>query len=447
MENNFLLTRQVLWLALSLGVACAEPGADGTCRTVTSCTSDTAPICDAASLSCRTCTVGTDDVGCKNRSAATPRCGPAGRCVGCMTNADCKEVRTPVCGANLACQGCTQPSDCLSRICSADGSCTPTADVLFVSNRASCVGSGHAGTLEDPICGLPEAVSEALVRKKSFLSVEPTTLPYEPIRLASVGASGLRIVGSPSNTGELAHISGAAPAVRVTATDGKVQLLGLDLTGPGGAAVECAMGSDLTIENSRLHGSQNGVVAVGCKLSIDTSRVYDNARVGLSLTDTQYTLQNVMVWRNDVTGIALINSTGTARFATIYANGSISGNRPPGIDCGAGQNLIENSIVFDNISRLSAVLTDSQIIGCRPMSVATNDKQAGTYAQLVDFVNGSGSDAGAFDLRLKADSSNNAACCIDKAQPATAGAPLDHDIDGSRRPKGPSSDLGAHEAK
>ena len=55
---------------------CSNPTTHSTsCRTVANCTLDSAPVCDAASLVCRACTMGVDDLACKNGRPSTPRCG------------------------------------------------------------------------------------------------------------------------------------------------------------------------------------------------------------------------------------------------------------------------------------------------------------------------------------------------------------------------------------
>ena len=51
----------VAWLT-----ACTSTtDSSGSCRTVANCLLDSSPICDAATLSCRACTMGADDTACK----------------------------------------------------------------------------------------------------------------------------------------------------------------------------------------------------------------------------------------------------------------------------------------------------------------------------------------------------------------------------------------------
>ena len=131
------------------------------CHTVIDCTASSAPICDAQSLTCRACDPkqSSDDIACHNGHPSTPRCGPAGTCVGCLVNADCTDkINRPAC-SNYACGPCQQSSDCESLICSADGTCAQPTEVLFVNNQnGSCQGTGHLGTTADPFCAIQDAV-------------------------------------------------------------------------------------------------------------------------------------------------------------------------------------------------------------------------------------------------------------------------------------------------
>ena len=441
-----------LLLALATVMTACSGGTStgGSCRTVLNCKDDATPICDSTSLACRSCQMGVDDVACRNRSAATPICGPSGRCVGCMANSDCTDLRAPVCGANKSCGPCQRSSDCVSGICSADGSCAPTGDVLYVNNKAACSATPR-GSKDDPFCTVKDAVDAANAMNKSFISVEATGTAYAPLTITSTGSNGLRIVGSAGGTGMGVPVrsTGTEAALRVEATGSstlKVTISGLDLESVSGNAVECLGNATLSVEGSRLHNSIEGILVAGCKLTLDGARVYLNRRNGISLSNVaDYNIQNSMIWRNDVSGIALANSTGVLRFLTIYSNGTASGDRSPGIDCGAGNNLVEHSLVFSNISGLSPELINLQMVGCMTSGVLTNDSRNGTFRQMVpDFISASGSDASRFDLRLKSDSASNGDCCIDKVPQGTF---INHDVDGNKRPQGAGYDIGAHEAR
>lgn len=424
----------------------SQPGV-GACRTVLNCKDDGAPICDAASLMCRACTMGTDDVACKNRNAKTPRCGASGKCVGCLTSDDCKGTSTPTC-SNFTCTGCLQATDCPSRVCTADHSCAPQNDVIYVDNKnGSCAAVTHTGALDDPFCAIQDAVTAASDTGKAVISVAPSTKAYDAVTISTVSAAGINISssGGSANPVQIRGSNNAAVSVTVAAGT-KVLLTDLDLAATSGNGMDCSGGADLTLQSSRVHHSANGIVVNGCTLTLDGVRVYKNDNNGIYLqASTPYTLNNLMIWNNNASGIALQAAVqGVLRFVTVYANGNPSLTQPPGIDCGAGSNIIENSIVFNNISALSANLLDKQTQGCTLGSVVTNDSKSGTYKTQIDFVNALGGDPSMYDLRLKPDSAANADCCIDKVTPPS---PIDHDIDNNRRPQGNGSDIGASEVR
>jgi len=425
---------------------CTSDPASSSCRTVLNCKDDALPICDSSSLSCRPCRANSDDVGCRNRNAATPRCGTSGRCVACLVNSDCPAAK-PRCGPDSVCTGCLLPADCPSRVCNADRSCAPSSDVLYVDNQnGACVGV-HSGAINDPYCTIQEAVNAASATNKALISIVPSARVYDPVSITMVGTAGLRL--SSSSATSLVQIRGAASAVSVTPLgSAKVVLSGLDLSSTSGNGVDCSGGAELTVLSSHIHHSANGVVVNGCSLTLDSLRVYKNDFNGLNLSNvSSFAINNMMVWNNGATGIALSSSTGSLRFVTVYGNGGVGLNQAPGISCSVGGNLIENAIVFNNIS-MQPTLTDRQMVNCMAANVVTNDTQApgygGTTKATVDFVNAAGPDPSLYDLHLK-DTQANSDCCIDKI---SQGSGLtDHDIDGNKRPQGPAWDIGASEVR
>jgi hypothetical protein len=433
------------------GSGCTSDSATSSCRTVLNCKEDVAPICDAASLSCRSCQPGQDDLACKNRNASTPRCGPAGRCVGCMGNSECSDLRYPVCSAQNSCVGCQQATDCASRVCSADGSCAPTSDVLFVDNsNGSCTGSAHSGASGDPFCNISDAVGAANSLGRSLITVAPSSSAYDWVNISSVPAAGLRLSSSSGVAASVQVNSVSNSAFTVSATGGKVVVSGFAFSSAKGNGIDCAGGTDLTVLGSRISQSQNGIVANGCKLTLDGVRVYSNRTNGIViLGNSSYVINNIMVWSNSNSGVSITSSSGTLRFATVYANGGAGITKAPGVDCGAGQNLIESSIVYNNLSATGPNFTDNQVLGCATNNVIANDGKSsvygGTYIPIIDFITGTGPDPTVYDLRLKPDSVNNQGAAIDKV-PQAAGL-IDHDVDGVKRPQGAGWDIGAAEAR
>lgn len=455
--------------ALALGAvlatlgSCTTPGSSFiSCHTVNDCTAASTPICDAETLLCRACNAkqSSDDTACTNGHPDTPRCGPTGTCVACLTNADCPDKTLKPACRNYTCGPCQQGSDCVSFICSNDGSCAQISEVAFINNKnGACQGNSHAGSPTDPHCQIKDALAVATPGSKALISVAPSTVPYDAVNVTASTLASVSITGASSELGSVViQGNNGEPAVAVGSTTNKitVSLRNLDLAGAipsSRSVVECSGKVDLSIISSRVHdGGVNGIDSNDCMLTVDAVRIYNTRNIGLWVRGATYpyAISNVVVWRNDATGIAFGNgSNGTLRFATVVNNGIPGNNKPSGIDCGSLQNtMVEYSIVFDNISRPpnGTSYTDLQLNNCKLNQVVTNDTHAvdGVLKTQIDFVNASGSTADQMDLRLRADSAADRDCCIDKVS-STGG--VSHDVDFLKRPAptGGAADIGAFE--
>lgn len=433
---------------LLFGACTTEPPATG-CRTVSNCKDDGAPICDSSTLSCRACRPG-DDVACSNRNPQTPLCGSFGRCVGCMSNTDCRDLRLPRCSADSRCVTCQTNSDCLSKVCQADGSCAPSGEVIFVDNDGGTCTGTHTGDMSDPYCSIQEAISAAVAVNKSLIAVVPSSVPYAPVQITSVSTNGLRLSSTTGAFGSVMirgnGVDALIVAVPLSGTvKPKILISGFDIASQNGNGVNCSS-SDLTMTTSRIHRNINGIVSAGCTLTLDRMQIFSSDNNGISLNSgTAYNLTNLQIWSNRSSGIHLSAGTGTMSFLTLYSNGSPLLNQAPGISCGVNANKIENSIIWRNVSQTGF---NQQISGCTATNVVTDDSLATSYGatqkNTVDFKEPAGTDPMAVNLDLVEASSANAECCIDKVQ---ATGLSDHDFKGSPRPKNGLYDIGADEAK
>lgn len=450
----------VVWFGVFAGLAVAVGSFGGsgcdspverptTCRTVANCLQASAPICDAATLTCRPCTAGADDIACKNRQATTPRCGPNGACVACVENAECaaRDLRQPAC-RGFVCAACKNPTECQSRLCSADGSCAPVTDVLFVDNKnGACSGTGHKGTLGDPFCTVAEAVDAAKTDGKTLISVAASVAAYAPLSLDASTAS-VTISGSgatPADT-RIGPSSPGQAAVTVsgdgTAKKPSIVMRNLEVRGQ----IACNNGAQLSLSKMRVKGGDShGIHGDRCTLSVDSSEITDHNLNGIWLTQSEFALSNLMMGGNRVTAIALgVGNHGTMRFLTLVGNGNTTSTAPAGVDCGATDHSLEDSIVFDNYSRAGGVVSAlKQIVGCKLENVVTNDPAAtsGLFKEKLEFV--SPVLGPTFDLHLVRDSAINQDACVDKVLQS----PVDHDFDGTARPQGAAADIGAHEVQ
>lgn len=396
------------------------------CSAPQDCKGEAAGICDPVSYTCRACRPIEDDARCRERSAATPRCGAAGACVACARSADCE-----------------------SQVCQEDGTCADPKGIVYVDNRGGACDTGraHAGSAADPHCDVQAGVDAARAGGKPVVRIAPSTAPYGAVTIGATPPGGLTLLGADAGDGAAPPVLLRAdpPALTVTGGAGRVAVtaVGLDLSSKGADGVRCdqqagASPPELTIRRSALFQAQGaGLAAVKCKLVLDAVRVHENGQGGLRLSGSTYALSNLMVHGNSRgPGVALLDvpqggAGSSLRFSTIAYNFYVG--QPAGIDCGGAQLPIESSIVVHNFGAAS------QLRGCRLTQVVVGaDAAPGGIMMAPEFVRA----ADPLDLHLQSSQANRA-CCIDKV-PAAPGLPA-QDIDGRRRPQGSAWDIGAHE--
>lgn len=224
-------------------------------------------------------------------------------------------------------------------------------------------------------------------------------------------------------------------------------LRGVRCWGKGGRA-------RVQIRRSRVTNmAREGILAVGCEVHVDRSRVHANGGGALALnSETGYVITNNFIVDNtsDASPAIQLDRYDPSRperfrfrFNTVVKNL----NNKPGaagvLDCGyptAGR-PIEDSIIFSN-----TMAQNSQLSGrCSLRRVVVDIPDVFPNAirgtpEFVDFRTGG-------DYRLRRGTAQNLECCIDKAgtDPADPAAPPLVDFDGVRRPQGAAPDIGAHE--
>jgi hypothetical protein len=419
--------------------------------------SDTAPIC--STRVCRACSGSTDDAECAIHTAATPRCGSAGKCVVCRaaTQAqDCTTATSPICdNTTSACRACAANAECSSGVCKPDGSCADPATVAYVNNASgACSDAVHASTLAAPYCqiqaaattsGKPYVVVAGSATAYNAVSLSPTTSDIGPLTIIGPGRS--------ATTAKVAQSGVAAMTVSVTvAHTVTVTVDGLEFSGSGtptpAAGVSClrsAGSANVTVKNSLIDNCGGaGVDSNGCTLAIDADIVSVNAGGGLKLASTSYTVTNSIISGNGSgaatsAGVSLDNaSSGTFAFNTIAKNSVAAG--VGGVDCGTGATkTLASSIVLQNTplggTQLGAQCTLSNVV-----TVAGDDNRGLMVATAPAFVS-------ATDFHLLPSNAANTACCVDKVATDPGTANKDHDVDASKRPKGAGWDYGAHEVQ
>ncbi len=119
------------------------------------CNTPAAPICEAATNTCRACSTSPDD--CPDPLT----CTASGACGGCnpTTNAGCTSATTPICDADTTiCRACGSPTECVDAaglaLCLADGRCAACdpADNTGCSGTTPICRAGTGGVLACAVC-------------------------------------------------------------------------------------------------------------------------------------------------------------------------------------------------------------------------------------------------------------------------------------------------------
>ena len=330
--------------------------------------------------------------------------------------------------------GCTRHADCPSLICDTyagggRGRCIQEARALYVS--ASCRDPDLAtGAKDDPFCRINQAVSAAAALAKDVIRVMPGFyLPF------AVAGQKLSIFGPAGEDGIAQVFEEDAGAANVR--DGADVLVdGFALGGPTHSAVRCTS-ARAVIRRSTLRSDVGDAAFITTACDVELDRAEIRTYLGAILfTDTLYRVTNTFITgSSERVAIRISGGQGSFRFVTV--TGNYKETTPDGpFDCGAAPVSIQDSIVAGN--RVYGD-TGSQFRGACELQrvvVGQGDSSASAGAVHLDPMFEDG-----YRLPRNAD---NLACCIDRG-PRMAGRLL-RDIDGTQRPQGPRTDLGAFEA-
>lgn len=391
----------------------------------------TMPVCTAGA--CGPCTL---DGACAGR-ATTPRCllGP-GACVECLTAGDCVSRNLACDTTKHQCGPCSANGDCASGLCE-QAACINTTDIVYVDNRdnVACTGT-HTGSQMDPYCQITDALSNLGGKHHVLVAGHATT--YGAVTVNNAGT--VIVVGGGAMRPAIAGAGKDAFKAQGTSI---VTLVHFDLSG-GGAGASCSGGATLTLVDDAMHDDVGpGVLANMCTLRMDADTVGpSNLGGGISLTSTQYTIENSFVAKNGPNGPGILisdnASTGVLQFDTVVEN--VEAGKSAGIVCPTTDHAITSSIVWSNTPKSGTQLSGM----CSLMNVVTGtDSWTGAIQKdptFVDEPNG--------NFHLKMGDAANVACCFDKVTGPDGGGGLPtHDVDFEVRPKGAGWDVGADEAQ
>jgi hypothetical protein len=400
------------------------------CTASSQCMDSSRPICAGV---CRACGA---DPEC-TAAGLKPYCEVAsGRCVTCLTNANCPTPAKPVCSAG-DCRACLAHHECDSGACDrSTGLCIDSGGITYVDNHGSSIVSCQVtyptrdGTMLNPYCDIQEAIA-ATTGDTIVVRGHGQTFPYSGITITT--GNSLWIIGPGKDASVPAVVSGAASAL--TVTGGTVELDGF-VIGVGALFGASCAGTGTTVMSlvdTLVRGVLgNGVTTNSCDFTLDESRVMGAGQYGVSVNNGTYTMRNSVIADCYRAGVQLQGSSGTFEFNTVANNCNQPGspNEPGGVQCETSAYVISNSIVHGNHQK-----NNNQIDKCGLAGIVVSD---GNNTPAIP----SSSVAFGTDYHLLPMSSINAACCVDKLATGPG-----FDIDGEVRPKGAQWDVGADEVE
>lgn len=324
---------------------------------------------------------------------------------------------------------CTAHDQCASDTCDRDaapgailGMCVPAAAVVYVDRAAPACETGD-GSRAAPVCEISAALSRITPGRRAIRVYPGHYFPF------AASAITVRVFGPGDGTAIVGEEDIGA-GVRVT-SGARVLLDGLTFATSVRTGVLCDT-SELKLVRGEARGDNLGISAIDCALVVDRVRASGLFRAGLSIAGGTYRVTNSYFRGGDRPAVVFTGAaTGTFAFNTVAGGGEIS---PGGIDCGTSSRLITDSIVYGNFPAAGGAQTIGACTHARVV-VGTGDTRPvlGLIRLDPDLDD---------DGRLR-DTPQNHACCIDRGGPLVWSARRDYD--GTPRPQGPHSDIGAHE--
>jgi len=360
-------------------------------------------------------------------TSPTPKCTTGGACVQCLLNVDCTSAAAAICDqTNNMCRGCQSDDDCASRVCDAPtGTCLDESQVLYVSANAhdfNCIPL-------DP-CHLD--VASSLVNSSRFtIKMEAGTYVNSgsavdfstgPATIHATGATFSDQRLSTSGSGDLTIIGGTfTGSAGVTCNSAKAQL---NYVSVAGGTMTATTGCALTASHSQFTASSS-ISGQGGFVNVDHS-LFSMSTAGASQGGS-VTVQNSVF---NGSSVGFFNASGVISFSTFYnsvVNCTDTINFPPHI-------TIANDVHFGTGSGSGDVLN-----GCPARYSILQPQVALVGTDHIVNADPMFQNAAQGDFHLLVHSP-----AVDAADP---NASISDDYDGTTRPQGSASDMGAFEYK
>ena len=389
---------------------------------------------------------------CMACSGDTPDCSSQGDA--CVCDASSCSGTTPVCDStSRTCRACQAHSDCASGACDPSGGCVAVGGIIYVdqNDTAHCIDSGNgAGDPGTPYCDFSKALA-ATTGTRFHIVVRAGTNTFNSD--TNIQDKTVVIIGAGADTTELVQNKNNTPVLKLTGT-ANVTLDGLTLrttASPGAQGILCSGNGStvLAVRRCIMHDNPiRGIEANQCTVAVIQSIIHDNPGGGIFLTDSDFVIENCLVYRNGSTGTSC-NNTNKVGGVRISGNGTATTDRfvnntvadnnacnsiPAGVQCDPATTVdVRNSIVWANITGSA----DPQLggTGC----TTTSSWVQGAGGATDPFFKG----GAPFDYHLQTSPPDaNSSLCINAG--TAIGAPA-VDLDGKDRTNTP--DIGCYEAQ
>lgn len=293
----------------------------------------------------------------------------------CDRQRPCSDSSQVCDSATNTCHAACKSNDaCPSGYC-VDGGCLLRGEIAYVDNRGGkCVGI-HAGSADDPYCGLKDAFVQRVIL------VAPSAVPYSTALGfdGSQNRQGSYLISAWKKDGE----AGGPPTLQaqpgqsilVTANgDLSLTVDGIDLDGAGGTtpAVMCDSSGVLAVLNSHIHDADIGISVRNCALTLDGDTISKN-RVGVTAQGGGDGSAGLVIISNSEISASTSDGVQVSGYGGVkLTKNRIHDNRGQGLQLQSEGVKLDQNVIASNDTALSVVgsgyvITNNFVVGSTAM--------------------------------------------------------------------------------